>query len=400
MIYPKITEEALKYIKAYEISDLSSLAEIFGDTLKNLAIWDALTKFIDECKTYDSSFFYKLLEKTNPDKDLALKLINSKYFLDENEKDKQSCLNFFGRVLQSVDEYDGDYYKNFVCKLIEIDSKFVTEHINKKFLAGNCERVELKKLINLKDKNDELTVNAAKEMFKYLNPENKRDKRIMLELINLDGVFCRWVSDKFLIENWDNENIKNEISRRISNYTDTDGNGKLFDFLDVIEKRTDLDAKGKKQASLKLLSFDKSGYKLIDDKRNLDFVINNIECEEIQAQLKAYLKGKRSHTEYKADILSKIQTKTEKDGWDEKRRENAILILISCDYCAAVNFIDIKFLMSHNEGRVAIKDQVFNSEFYASEDDIFNRVLKYLKRKTEKDGWNNKQKKDFISDLI
>ncbi len=126
----------------------------------------------------------------------------------------------------------------------------------------------------------------------------------------------------------------------------------------------------------------------------------NIDCKEIQAQLKEYLQSYNRHTEYKKDILSKIQTKTEKNGWDEKRREHAILILISCNYCAAVNFIDIKFLMSHDEGRAAIKDQVFCNKYYKSEDDCFNCILKYLKRKTEKDGWSDKQKKDFISDLI
>ncbi len=396
----KFLEEALKYIKAYEIHDLSSLAEICGDMSTYLKIWDVFTKFIDKCKTYDSNFFGKLLEKTDPDENLALKLIDSKYFLGENASDKESCLNFFGRVLKSVDKYDDDYYKNFVCKLIEIDSKFVTENINKKFLAANCERVELKKLINPKEENYALTEGGAAEMFKYLDPEQERDKKIILEQINLDAIFCRWVSDEFLIENWNNENIQREITRRITKPVSIKGENGLFNFLDVIEKRTDLDTEGKKQASLKLLSFDKSGYKLIDDKRNLDFVIDNIDCKEIQAQLKKYLQGYGGDTDYKRDILPKIQTKTEKDGWDEKRREHAILILISCDYCAAANFIDIKFLMSHDEGRAAIKDQVFRSEYYESEGNIFNRVLKYLKRKTEKDGWSDKQKKNFISDLI
>ena len=396
----KFLEEALKYIKAYEIHDLSLLAEICENMLACSEIWDAFTKFIDECKTYDSSFFGKLLKKTDPNKNLALKLINSEYFSDKNKDDKQSCQDFFGRVLKFVDEYDDNYYKNFVCKLIDINSKFVIEHINKKFLAANCEKPELKKLINPQEKNYALTKNGAIEMFKYLDPKNERDKKIILEHINLNAVFCKYVSDEFLIENWDNKNIQYEITRRIIESISIEGEHGLFNFLDVIKKRTDLDAEAKKQASLKLLSFDTSGYKLIDDKRNLDFVIDNIGCEEIKAQLKKYLQDNNDYTNYKKYILLKIQRKTEKDGWDEKRRENAILILISCDYSAAVKCIDIKFLMSHDKGKAAIKDQVFCNECYKSEYDCFNRVLKYLKRKTEKDGWNDKQKKDFISDLI
>ena len=233
--------KVLKYRKAYKI-DLSLLTEVCGHILANLEMWDVCTKFIDECKNYDSSFFNKLLKATESDKDLALKLIDSKYFSGENAKDKRSCLNFFGRVLKSVDEYDDDYYKNFVCKLIDLDDKFVTEHINKKFLAGNCERVELKKLINPKEKNYALTKNGAIEVFKYLDPKNKRDKKIILEQINLDKIFCKYISDEFLIENWDNENIKYEITRRIKYVDDY-----LCNFLKVIEKRADLDAEGKKQ---------------------------------------------------------------------------------------------------------------------------------------------------------
>lgn len=364
-----------------------------------LEIWDTFTKFIDECKTYDSSFFGKLLEKAAPDKNLALKLIDSKYFLGDNKDDKESCRNFFRRVLTSVDEYDDDYYTNFLCKLIEIDSKFVIEHINIKFLMYNIDRFEkdeLKKLIKTRFStwisNQEFLKREddIKEALKNLASDKKRGTKIIFELIKL-GPFGPFLGDKFLIDNWDNQNIKYEISRRIEN-----ADNYLFNFLDVIKQRTDLDEAGKKQASLNLLSFDKSGYKLVYDIRNLDFVIDNIDRKEIQAQLKTYLRGTNGHTRYKKDILPKIQIKTEEDGWDEKRKEDAILILISCSYCAAVNFIDIKFLMSHGEGKAAIKDQIFNSKFYHSEDNIFNRVLKYLKRKTEKDGWSDKQKKKLF----